>query len=76
MSNIKTVNINTLLSSLSQSPVGGGKSEFPGFMTFIIVGPEAFFMRPRGIAALTAVAIPIQPFIQLLVSEADSSGHL
>jgi hypothetical protein len=35
-----------------------------------MVGPGAFFIRPSGIAALTAVAIPIQPFIQLLISAA------
>ena len=72
ISNINTVNINTLLSSLSQSPIGGGNKEVPGFIVIAIVGPDTFFMRPKGIAALTAVAIPIQPLIQL---EIKRSSH-
>ena len=73
ISNINTVNINTLLSSLSQSPIGGGNKEVPGFIVIAIVGPDTFFMRPKGIAALTAVAIPIQPLIQL---ESKRRSHM
>lgn len=74
MSNINTVNINVRRSSRSQSPSGGGMSEWPGLTMVLMVGPLSLRMRPSGMAARTDWAIVIHPLIQLVIYQHVSSS--